>query len=135
MILLKQEKIDVTSDNGSLILTNIRVQYQVNELGKAKITSILLKNIASIEVTYKSNLLFAVIAAIVLATSLLASSYLFYGAIVSIIFIVLFILSRRHYLVISSKGGAKVNLLVKGMKTDKVLGFLNRIEENITSIK
>lgn len=131
MILLAEEKIEVTSDNKALTLTNIRVQYQIREWGKAKIVSILLKNISSVEITYKSNIVFAGIAIVVLLLTVIEGSYILYGAFISIVFALLFFISRRHYLIISSKGGAKINLLVKGMKTSSILEFLNKVEKNI----
>lgn len=131
MILLNEEKVEVTSNDGSLTLTNLRVQHENKEWGKAKIVSILLKNISSIEITYKSNIVFIILAVVVFLLTIIEGTYILYGAILSIIFTLLFLTSRRHYFIISSKGGAKINLLIKGMKTKNILEFLNKIERKI----
>ena len=131
MILLDKEQIETISNDKSLTLTNLRVQYHNKEWGKAKIVSILLENISSIEIAYKSNVTFIVFATIISILTIVEGSYLIYGLAISVIFVLLFLVSRRHYFIIYSKGGGKINLLVKGMKTKSILEFLNKVETNI----
>ena len=50
------------------------------------------------------------------------------GTIAGILFIILYFSTRKYFLTISSDGGGKIHFHTKGMKRDKVLGFINQVE-------
>jgi hypothetical protein len=52
-----------------------------------------------------------------------------------LIMTLIFFFTRNHFLVVSSNGGTKINLLVKGMKNANVLQFLNKIDQAIIDVK
>ncbi len=129
--LLQDEKVITKSKEGSTILTNYRIQYSDKKWGKAYTSSILLKNISAIEINYRSNVLLLIVAALSFFGVLMVGEGLILGISISTIFLLIFLLTRRHYVSISSNGSVKINLLIKGMKSNKVLEFLNKIEQAI----
>ena len=130
--LLKNETIITQSNLGAVTLTNVRIQYATKEWGKEHMVSILLKNISSIEASYKSNIILVFLAvASIVGAFIMGAEYLIGIIIISTILLIVFFLTRQHYLIISSNGGAKINFLVKGMKTKEILAFLNKVEQAI----
>ncbi len=129
--LLEHEKIITTSGNGNAILTNLRIQYSDKKWGKAYTLSMLLKNISTVEVNYKSNRLLLIIAGLIFLVGLITGEQLFISTTIAVLLTLFFLVTRRHYITIASNGGAKMNLLVKGMKSKNVLHFLNQIEQAV----
>jgi hypothetical protein len=128
---LEGEELISESQNGVCTLTNYRIYYSDVQFGKAYFLSILLENISSVEISYRSNifiLLFGILSVII---GVAVREALVLGLIFGMILILAYFLSRRHYIVISPNGGVKMKLLVKGMKTSEVLKFHNQIEQAI----
>lgn len=133
--LLENETVIAESNNGRCILTNFRVRYSDVQLGKSYFSSILLKNISSIEIGYRSNIVFVILGVIGGGVSFLLEEYLLIGVMISIFLFLVYFLTRRHLIVISSNGGVKMKLLVKGMSTTEILKFHNQIEQAIINNK
>ena len=133
--LFNNEKIISQSDGDLITLTNYRIRYTDKELGHAYIVSILLKNISSIQIRFKSRLYLLLIAILEIAITfgVLANSdngYEFIiGIVIGVILLSVFFASRKHYLTISSKGGHKINFFTKGMKQESIIDFVNRVEK------
>lgn len=129
--LLENEKIIITSGDGSATLSNFRIQYSDKKWGKAYTLSMLLKNISTVEINYKSNRLLLIIAGLIFFGGLIIGEQLFISTTISVLLTLFFLITRRHYITIASNGGARMNLLVKGMKSKNVLNFLNQIEQAV----
>jgi hypothetical protein len=120
-----EEKL-ITSNGNKVILTNYRIQMSDSELGKSYLISIFLEDISSIEVKYKSNIIFIIIGIV----ALLAGAYLDKagpGAILCCIFIAIWWFSRQHIISISSNGGAALNFLVTGMSETNINDFVDNV--------
>lgn len=129
--LLEQEEIISESQNGNCVLTNFRIQYSDRQWGKAYFISILLQNISSIEISYRSNIFVLFIGILSIVVGAVSIEGFLIGLVVGLLFIGLYLLGRRHFIVIVPNGGAKMKLLVKGMRTSEVLTFQNQIEQAI----
>lgn len=96
----------------------------------------LLKNISSIEVKYRSNtayLLGSIILFIAAVFSLGggASEAFPFAIILGVILLVIYFRTRKHVVAIVSNGGKEIHFHTKGMKHDGVLKFMNQLEEAI----
>lgn len=133
--LFNDEKIITQSDGNLITLTNYRIRYTDKEWRRAFIVSILLKNVSSIQIKFKSNLILLGLAIIVLSATIgialggASGDVLIYGFVAGLILIAIYFSTRKHYLTISSKGGDKINFYTKGMGQDKVIDFVNRVEK------
>lgn len=135
--LFSDEKIITQSDGNLITLTNHRIRYTDQEWGRAYIVSILLKNVSSIQIRFKSRIFILLIAIIEIGITfgVLANSNNGYefiiGIVIGVILLSVFFTSRKHYLTVSSKGGHHINFFTKGMKQDSVIDFVNRVEKAI----
>jgi len=50
------------------------------------------------------------------------------GIVLGVLFIILYLTSRKHVVTILSDGGGKINFHTKGMKQEQVLDFVNKLE-------
>ncbi len=95
---------------------------------------IFLENISSIENVYKSNPVLLVIAALGLIVGLVTADRTYKGGLafgafaVAVIFLLLWLNSRKHVVTISSNGGAKLNFLVEGMGEGQVQDFVDKVQ-------
>lgn len=124
----------ISKTNGNLItLTNRRIRYYDKVFGRANITSILLCSISSIGVKYRSKLIFIILAVISIAGGIIGAmeeqELIFIGLGGALLFVILYFLSRRHFLSIRSKGGDSIMLLSRGMKKTNLTTFIDQIEE------
>lgn len=135
--LIEGEEVITRSGGGEVVLTNKRLRFGQLENTPSQMRSILLANIALIEIEYqvtKSYLTTSVIA-------FLAAIALYYYnyeiqftiglAIIGAIFLMMYFSSRRHRIRVTSKGGKGFPISTSGMPSSKVLKFVNSIEENI----
>lgn len=103
-------------------------------MGSAHTISILLDRISSIEVRYRSKIIYLIltVAALVAGAIFLTENEeeiaIILGSL-AILFLVLYFFSRKHLLTISSNGGAKINFHFKRAKTEKVKSFINKVEK------
>ena len=131
--LFEGETLISESDDNVITLTSHRLRYNSSSAGTGHIVSIMLEKISSIEVHYKSWIL------VLFFGILLAAGGLFMGAqnrgdimvaglATGGICILLYFLTRKHVITISSDGGSKINFQTKGMKRETLLDFINKIE-------
>jgi hypothetical protein len=132
--LFENEKIISQSGDKSIILTNCRVQYFTKSLGKSQYVSIHLQDISSLEVHYRSFILFLMLGILAVAVALYSGAMnlgeLFVlSGIVGILFILIYFFTRRHVVTISSNGGGKIQFFTKGMKKETLFDFIDQIEK------
>lgn len=134
--LLDNEQIITQSDGNPVSLTNLRLRYNDTQWGKAHIISFLLEKVSSVEIHYRSKTFLLIIAILAIAGGLIAGAngdeeFIGIGLGAGLLFIILYFVSRRLYLTISSDSGDKIHFHIKGMKRDKVLNFINQLESAI----
>ena len=128
--LFNGETIISRTDRDEVILTSHRIRYQPS---KTNLVSFMLDTVTSIEFKYYSWPVFLAVSVMFLIGAGVALNqgdqdivlYLIIGA---IIFGLLYFTSRRHVVKIASPSGV-FQFVVKGMGTDKVLDFVNKIEK------
>ena len=122
-------------------ITNYRVWHQDNFGGKMHFVSILLKNISSIEVHYQNKKLLLLLGIVFIIAGLMCGfgvgelGLSLIGTIPGIIFIVLYFLSRKHVITISSNGGSKIDIYTSGLSRDSIFKFVNSVETSILNLK
>ena len=131
--LLNNEQVITQSNWNAITLTNLRLRYSDSQWGKAHIVSLLLEKISSIEINYRSKTIFVILA---IAGGLIAEAngkgeFIGIGIGAGAVLIILYLFSRKHYLTISSDGGGKIHFHTKGIKREKVLDFINQLENAI----
>lgn len=134
--LLDNEHVITQSDGDVITLTDLRLRYSDLQWGKAHIVSLLLEKISSIEMHYRSNTIFVILAILSIAGGLIAGfngdeEFIGIGIGAGVVLIILYLFSRKHYLTISSDGGGKIHFHTKGMKRENVLDFMNQLESAI----
>lgn len=133
MKLLPNEEKLITSNGEKVILTNHRIQMDDSSWGKSFTISIFLEDISSIEIKYKSNLIFIILgvpfilAGVVL--SKIAGEMFGLGLVIGLILIALWFFSRKHVISISSNGGSVMNFLIKGMSDENVAEFVYNVSQ------
>jgi hypothetical protein len=132
--LFENEKIISQSGDKSIILTNCRVQHFTKSPGKSQYVSIHLQDISSLEVHYRSFILFLMLGILAVAVALYSGAMnlgeLFVlSGIVGILFILIYFFTRRHVVTISSNGGGKIQFFTKGMKKETLFDFIDQIEK------
>jgi len=132
--LFEGEKIIVESDDKTITLTSHRIRYSEAVFGKARLISIHLEKVSSVEMRYKSHLLFLflgfflIIAGIALGVLSQRPEPLVPGIGLGLLFIIVYWVTRKHVVTISSDGGEKINFQTKGMKSEAHIEFINKIE-------
>ena len=139
MILLSNEHEILSSNENKIVLTNQRVHLYEKEWGRSYSIFIFLENISSVEVRYNSNIIFFVLAIISALFSILTflnsdryssnDNILGYGVVATIFFIILYWVSRRHVISISSNGGKSLNFQINKMRDDDIEDFIFKVEE------
>ena len=136
MQLLPNEERLVSANQDKIILTNQRISLTDKEWGRSYQITIFLENISSIENLYKSNLIFALLAALSFLVGVIALSqqrgdngtFTFGSFLAAIFFLVLWFSSRSHVVTIASNGGGKLNFRVDGMPADQVEEFIDKVQ-------
>jgi hypothetical protein len=126
-------------------LTTHRVRYSRSGAGKAEMISIMLENISSVQLHYKSWLLGLILGILGMvggaAISINGKSngeekMISAGLIVSFIglmLLLLYLTSRKHYITISSKGGSAICFQTKGIMREQVIAFIDKVDEAINN--
>jgi len=136
--LFNSEQIITESGNGLITLTTHRLRYYAKSMQRAHLESIMLGNISSISLRYRSKPFYLALAIIGFA----AAAWLMYNegddsfaipAAASLFLLVLYFLSRKAALAIASKGGATIYFHTTNMKRADQLQFINQIEQGIES--
>lgn len=130
------EEVIASSGDDTIILTNYRIRLHKY----FEVKSIMLEHIAGIEITYTSYPWLSIIGGLVLLGSLIGGALseepgLFGVAILGIVLIGIYYLLRKHSIVISSDGKSSISFITKGMPREKVLDFVNQVEQAIVDRK
>jgi hypothetical protein len=121
---IEGEKKIMESGNGELVLTTHRVRYDSKIMGKQTIVSMMLDEVCSCEMNYKSNAILVLLAGL----SFLAGLYLpLVGIVIAFVLLAIYFITREQYLTISSAASA-INVKVKGMKVELVKEFIDALE-------
>lgn len=134
--LLKDEKILKQSSNSAVTITNYRVRLQEGKSNKAHVVSIMLEKISSIELHYKSYILFLIVGVLLILAGLVYGGQMnnglgiiSAGGVLGGLFILAFFLTRKHIVSIKSDGGTSINFETKGIKREALMDFINIIEQ------
>jgi hypothetical protein len=139
--LMSAESILTQSDNGHITLTTHRLRYNNEAFSKAKIISIMLENISSIEVNYKSWFLMLVLGVFIgiagVGMSIVGANEEAYDLqkgglalfVIAAICIVIYLFSKRHVITVASKGGARISFFTKRIGRGSVIEFIDKIEK------
>jgi hypothetical protein len=128
MNLMNDEKNIIESDKGQLVLTSHRVRFDVSTAGQRKIVSIMLDELCSCELNYKSHIILILLAVLsVLFGFVGGSDAIVAGIIGAIVFAIAYFLTRKQMLSLSS-AGAVINVEAKGMKSEDVKDFIDAVE-------
>jgi hypothetical protein len=132
--LLSDENLITESDNKEILLTSHRIRYFSKSWGKTKVISMMLENISSIEVHYSSNIIILAAGCIFILAGLIAGGNdqgdpMILGLIVGSLLILSYFITRKHVVTISSDGGTQINLVTGGMKSEVIIGFIDKIEK------
>lgn len=135
--LLDGEHVVMQSDDGMVVFTNLRFRYSYSKFGKADIVGMLLEKISSVEIHYRSMTFLIMLGSILFLLGVMVGvvehelSYVLLGAVGGGLLILLYFLSRKHFITICSDGGSKIHFYTRGMNSDRVLEFVNKLEEAI----
>lgn len=135
--LFEGESIITQSKDSKVVLTNYRLRYQESSASNARVISIMLEKISSIEVHYKSYPVY-----IILGILIGGMGYFFSGGlgsrmelqlkivclVVAVLFVLVYFMSRRHMVSVASSG-ATIDFHTRGMRRDSILEFVNKIEQ------
>lgn len=132
--LFENEKIITESEGETIILTNRRICQSTSTYGKSHTISIHLEKISSIESSYQSspNTLIAGIIGMgagVLYTLKGQESTGVASFFVGIILLAAYLITRRHTIRITSDGGTSIKFNTEGMNNEKILAFINQVEQ------
>lgn len=126
----------ITQSGGNLItLTNYRVRMTTKRFGKADIVSIPLQKVSTVEVNYHSVLIALILGVLFLVVGLLMASggrdagpFGAMGALLGIIGIAYYYLTRKHVILISADNGRGIQFESKGLSQDAINKFINQVE-------
>lgn len=136
--LFNSEQVITESGNGLITLTTHRIRYYAKSMQRSHLVSIMLSNVSSISLRYRSKPFYLALAIIGFAIA----AWLLYEegddsfiipAAVGLFLLVLYFLSRKAALAIASKGGATIYFHTTNMKRADQLRFINQIEKGIES--
>jgi hypothetical protein len=132
------ERTILSSNNGLLTLTSVRVIFDAKTTGASKFLSIPLDAVASCGLVTRSQPLLLVVAAIAglacLALSDAGATIL--ALIVAFVFVGAYFATRKAVLKISPNGGEEIAVAARGMKRDEIIAFLVAVHEaRITFIR
>jgi hypothetical protein len=134
MILLSNESELVSSNEKKIILTNQRIHMTDKEWGNTYSITMFLEDISSIERRYNSNMLF-----LVLGIVAALFSFYFYEfdvdkaaerfSLIAMIFFVLYWITRKNIVSITSHGGKSMNFETAGLPEQEIQKFLKNVQE------
>lgn len=138
--LFHDESIIYQSNNAIVTLTNKRLRYQDKSSSVIEVVSILLQNISAIEVQSRKYPILLVFAAIAALFGIFALSMDMYDSIeigTSFfigcgVLILMYMFIRRSFVSVHPHGGRKLEFTTSGMKHEKVMEFVNKVEKQIT---
>jgi len=116
-----------------LILTSNRVRYFKSNWGESDIISIMLTEVCSVSIHFKSNIIFIILTFVSLiltftmSESVKVNNFMAIGIGVSLFFGLGYFLTRKHLITIASAGD-KINFNVQGLSNESVIEFLDTLE-------
>jgi hypothetical protein len=131
--LFPDEQIVLQSSEGSVTLTTHRICYEYKDWGRSYNQNIMLEHITSCENYESSQILFLILGGLCLVGGLIAASNNNAGAfgtatLIALAFGLFYWLTRRNFVVIASPS-TKMQIKVLGMKRERVLDFINKVEQ------
>jgi len=126
-------KLDALTDQDQL--TNLRITQGYNAFLKASYkNSIFLENISSIEVRFKSKILYLISGLVFLILSIYsiaerAGWLSVLSFIVGATFIAIFFFTRKHVISITPDGGKSIDITVKGISKSRIEEYITNINE------
>ena len=126
MKLLPNEEKIIVSNEEKIILTNQRIKLTESVLGKSNTICIFLENISSIEIKYKSSLIFAVLGVLNILLGIYMKMQGNSNEIIFILggaFLAVWWFTRKHVIAISSNGGSSLDFIIQGMDNEKINDF------------
>lgn len=136
---LKDE--EIISKHNTLSLTNYRVIYLEQNIGKTNFQSIQLDNISFIEISNKSNFNYIILGVILFIFSIVLMNYTpndklsYTGIALSIGLFITFFITKKHIFEISSHSGGKIDFITRGVKEYELMAFIVDVEEAILKRK
>ena len=128
MKLMNDERNILESDKGQLVITSHRVRFDASAAGQRKIVSIMLDELCSCELNYKSHIILILLAILSVIIGFVGGSDTIVAGIVgAIVLAVAYFLTRKQMLSLSSAGGA-INVEAKGMKSEDIKDFIDAVE-------
>jgi hypothetical protein len=128
MKLMNDEKKVLEFDEGQLVLTSHRVRFDASAAGQRKIVSIMLDELCSCELNYKSHIILILLAVLSVIFGFVGGlSAIAPGIIGAIVFAIAYFFTRKQVLSLSSAGAA-INIEAKGMKSEDIKDFIDAVE-------
>jgi len=133
MQLLPTEETLVTSNEDKVVLTTHRIKMTDKEWGSSYSIFIFLEDISSIEVRYRSNVVFLILGCLGILSGIFISqtysgSNINVGLIAGIVFLILWCISRKHVISISPNGGKTLNFEIGNMAGADVDHFIDNLQ-------
>ncbi len=126
MELLANEQTILTSNNNRVVLTDHRIAVNDERLGQAYSITIFLEDISSIENSYKSKLIYLILAVIIFIGTMYVRMGS-YGLLGVLLFLFLWYATRKHMIVISSNGGSSADILASHVSKQGVKEFIHQV--------
>lgn len=131
--LFPDEQLITQSTDGGVTLTTHRIAYEYKEWGRSYNQSIMLEHITSCENAYNTQVWLLVLGGICFVIALLAATngntQGFGGAtLIALVFAIIYWQTRSNLIIIASPS-TKMVIKVNGMKRDRVLEFINKVEQ------
>jgi hypothetical protein len=132
--LLPDERIVMSSNNDSLVLTNYRIRYDSTEFGTSIFVGITLDSLASCGLLTKSTPVLLLLAGLAVIAAFVANNN-FLLFVIAIGLGIAYFLLRRAVISIDSNGGQSIVVPTKGMNRTAIIAFLEAIEHEKLSRK
>jgi hypothetical protein len=131
--LFPDEQLLTQSTDGGVTLTTHRIAYEYKEWGRSYNQSIMLEHITSCENAYNTHVFLLILGGLFFVGGLIAainSNTEGFGitTLMAVICGTLYWLSRSNLVIIASPS-TKMLIKVNGMKRDRVLEFINKVEQ------
>ena len=113
-------------------MTTHRIAYEYKEWGSSYYQSIMLEDITSCENSYSSQIWLLILGGLSAVGGLIAATNnntesFGAGMLIALVFAALYWFTRRNVIIIGSPS-TKMLVSVKGMQSDRILEFINKIE-------
>lgn len=131
MKLMDDEKKIFEQDKFGITLTSHRVRFDAKEIGKRKIISIMLDELTSCTLSYKSHFMLIVLAVLSIIIGYADSDQpgsLVVGIVFSIILTAAYFITRKNIFSLSSPT-ASIDIEAKGIKSEEIEDFIDSVEK------